>query len=532
MYSERTRASPATLQCTFCSRSFSRQEHLSRHLRIHTRERPFNCSLCAKSFARLDVLNRHKAAHDEERSNFVSTTSVGPRACLRCASDRVRCSRQQPCRRCSQRGFDCQFPAVRPGRQQTATISIDQTTSVSGVADSAQPNGMADESLGAWPFMEDASAMDLQGSYSMPGLGLSDINWLSPQYQNTLDLDDFLAPFSVDYNFNTLPRPPTVANTGTAPAPLSLPVVAETNNLSAISDSGGSTLSSENRYYVDGAGARAPFHGHPPKAHSQDVLCPLSAYEAMLQAITSENKTHSAGVDLGSIPTLEQVRFFVTKYFDNFHPTFPFLRRSAFAGDASSSWILLAAVTVVGSKFCYSTQEKTATCALSRVLGVVLRRCSYGLMHDNFVVDENLEYTNGYVPAYAKEPQLQMLRAGALHIACMMYSGKQASFERGLAERHFLVEACRKFGLFTRTANPEPQLESDLQSRTSVADKWLVHEAQVRLVAMVWVGRGYGLLVSVSKLILAGVGHVAHLRIPSRACGATSRHRPLGSSSC
>ncbi|OAP60422.1 hypothetical protein AYL99_05424 [Fonsecaea erecta] len=59
--------SPAGVKkCQFCDRRFTRNEHLRRHQRHHTGEKPFQCHLCNKSFARSDVLARHLRNHGPE----------------------------------------------------------------------------------------------------------------------------------------------------------------------------------------------------------------------------------------------------------------------------------------------------------------------------------------------------------------------------------------------------------------------------------------------------------------------------------
>ncbi|KIW73911.1 hypothetical protein PV04_01990 [Phialophora macrospora] len=50
-------------QCTVCSRSFKRNEHLTRHKRSHVADRPFTCPICVRSFTRQDSLLRHLSSH-------------------------------------------------------------------------------------------------------------------------------------------------------------------------------------------------------------------------------------------------------------------------------------------------------------------------------------------------------------------------------------------------------------------------------------------------------------------------------------
>lgn len=46
-----------------CGRLFKRMEHLKRHLRTHTMERPYQCDRCMKRFSRSDNLNQHLRIH-------------------------------------------------------------------------------------------------------------------------------------------------------------------------------------------------------------------------------------------------------------------------------------------------------------------------------------------------------------------------------------------------------------------------------------------------------------------------------------
>jgi hypothetical protein len=54
--SGRTRGRTASRVCEYCGGEFYRKEHYERHVRTHTRERPFSCSRCSSRFSRRSVV--------------------------------------------------------------------------------------------------------------------------------------------------------------------------------------------------------------------------------------------------------------------------------------------------------------------------------------------------------------------------------------------------------------------------------------------------------------------------------------------
>ncbi|KAI1149179.1 hypothetical protein F4825DRAFT_464328 [Nemania diffusa] len=75
----RGRPKVAIAPCQHCGKQFKRQEHLIRHERTHTQEKPFSCD-CGSQFTRQDLLARHvRVSHshvsEESRSEVISGDS-------------------------------------------------------------------------------------------------------------------------------------------------------------------------------------------------------------------------------------------------------------------------------------------------------------------------------------------------------------------------------------------------------------------------------------------------------------------------
>lgn len=69
--------------CRLCGKSFKLTGDLTRHLRVHTGEKPYQCPVCSHRSARLDSLRVHvmnKHPSDERSSSFLVKRIDGPPA--------------------------------------------------------------------------------------------------------------------------------------------------------------------------------------------------------------------------------------------------------------------------------------------------------------------------------------------------------------------------------------------------------------------------------------------------------------------
>ncbi|EAT81781.1 hypothetical protein SNOG_10387 [Parastagonospora nodorum SN15] len=358
-------------------------------------------------------------------------------------------------------------------------------------------------------------------AFDRPDTTAFGVNWISPQYEDTVDWSAIIDGISTTAHMNE--------HSGSWAAEGSIAIQGRNvqdnhlhqqqrqqaqllSNGSELAPSGlvpGSATSAdtaENLYYVDGNGARAPFGGRIRERGSvvaseelRDTACdvtrpsisstlpadlqlfPQAAYDNLVQNVSSECAQYGLESRFTSLPPPSLMRLYVSCYFEHLHPIFPFIRKPGFSIVASNEWLLLLAVAAVGSRYMQRGQGENSQEMLARALDAALRYRRYG-----FCLEHGASTcTDIFLPGEKSQacPNLATLQAGILNVLLLQHSGKKLDMDRALIDRHCLVEACHSLGLISGGSLTEhnPSIASQ-----DLTQQWLERETRTRTGLMIW----------------------------------------------
>ncbi|KAG9238743.1 c6 zinc finger domain-containing protein [Amylocarpus encephaloides] len=177
-------------QCPECHRTYSRPDHLTRHIQTHAQERPFQCPTCHKGFGRMDLLKRHAQSHkmDEvqtlKRHRRQSNYPRASQACTACAAVKLKCDEQRPCGRCQRKHAECKY--ARDNNHPTRpTASTAGTFSTASFPSMDQPPSQAGDQNNPTSANQEHQLTGFRKGVMTPLTPNTFHTYSPPQWQNT-----------------------------------------------------------------------------------------------------------------------------------------------------------------------------------------------------------------------------------------------------------------------------------------------------------------------------------------------------------
>ncbi|PLB49967.1 hypothetical protein P170DRAFT_508237 [Aspergillus steynii IBT 23096] len=337
----RPKTSQDERQCSICSQTFKKAEHLARHIRSHTKERPFTCDVCGKFYVRQDTLLRHTRSHrvnaqparQTSEGNNGSVAEWSPlddtsdhQACMIQPSNAAQSASSAPEQ--EQMLLDLPLPPIPDLPAELTASKLDASVEDVPVqqSQSDQPTNDHGDAVMHWPFteMNDILTSETSPWETLPD-GLRELDWMPWLTGPNFDLDALNQSLieTTDIQTMDLVRNPDEAQG---------PIQRRWHTCSESIISSGQTTPDLRR---PGSSDRDRGHIH---------MIPDESYRQTLAESLQQR------VQPGILPSTGFLDFCLQAYFKHFQPIFPLIHVPTFRPSKKNALLLLS-ICSIGSLF-------------------------------------------------------------------------------------------------------------------------------------------------------------------------------------
>ncbi|KAF4420091.1 hypothetical protein F53441_14403 [Fusarium austroafricanum] len=445
--------------CPHCGRTFKRTEHLERHVRTHTKEKPFLCR-CGASFARRDLLTRHQRIAEHEG----------------------------------------EVPSPEPGH---ATISEQRNSIVIGdQADLAAAVSLSGLSVDPWFCARTQQAMQLPAA--VPPTVDEQVRVQHPTNTDDQFVPNFLSPQMLDsgVDFDTHFREFTSFLDGVGLSAEWSPFFGDPDRHQDLVNHGLEHAENEDTSPRQGAPTRAgtPFSSWLPSAPTGNRISnyvsdtdnpraidpetrPFKVTEEQRSKLKASIKDHAHLLDPAfCVPSRHALTRYVTSFFGGFHTHMPFIHEPTWQINDHSPELIFG-IAAIGAQYCFESRASERLFFAGKALVMERLRHNTGVFGLPTLPVPHAVPQNGQSSDTQQDMSVESIRALITLMGFATWEPKASMVQESFVLQGILTQVLRNSGLedVNEPASPTPSDQpSDGNSLWHEWKTWIKQESSRR----------------------------------------------------